>query len=187
MDGWAVFLSGVRTIRTMFLASNVPIAMWASNYYWGPTRAEKQFMYEWMFHGMLHRLQKLYWYNSQIASGFGDAMTDADVLAIEKDMHEAMHEMDMVCPYESAVIPLALNYRTIDLQNDEIIVSGAAIPPNSRLFRVTLKPGPGVGLERSDANYSYFRCKSGATARVPGRPIADSNFTDYGWWTLLTE
>ena len=187
VDGWAIFLSGVRTIRTMFLASNIPLAMWVSNYYWGPIREHKQFAYEWVFHGMLHRLQKLYWYNSRINSSFGDSMTDVDVLDIEKDMHEAMQEMDTVCPYESAVIPLALNYRTIDLQNDEIIVSGAAIPPNSRLFRVTLKPGAGVGPDRSDNNYTYFRCKSGATARVPGRLVAGSKFTDYGWWTLLSK
>jgi hypothetical protein len=102
-----------------------------------------------------------------------------------------------------------MNYDRPSMQNAEYVVSGASIPGNKRLFRVTLKDMQLAGLEvvngrnvrlypkligpiRDGGGSVDFRLLSGGILRVAGSLVPDnvfpggtgSQFTDYGWWVV---
>jgi hypothetical protein len=111
-----------------------------------------------------------------------------------------MQEMTLLCPWKE-VKPLSINYSKPNIQTTDFVVSGATIPGDKRLFRVTLKDSQLVeftgsdyarkypkmiGNIRSGTDHEDFRTASGRILRVPGQ-LKDpggnpSNFTDYGWW-----
>jgi hypothetical protein len=200
--GWDIFLFNILQLRTMFLASAYPFSCWhgteSSGYY---AAQQRQYRLEVYFHAWLHGETHRHWYNTPANDFPNDPyITLATRRDAEVQTWKAMQEMTLLCPWKD-VKPLSINYTKPSIQTTDFVVSGASIPNNKRLFRVTLKDtqlveftGSGyarkypksIGHIRSGTDYEDFRTSTGRILRVPGQikqPGGQpSNFTDFGWW-----
>jgi hypothetical protein len=149
------------------------------------TRADEVY-----FHAWLHRETHRHFYNTGYVSTVHPLIQNST----ELQTHYAMQEMDTVCPYKE-LKPLSLNYSPPSMQRSLYVVSGASIPGNKRLFRVTLRTRKRIDpsntiynplllgpLSNPETQFEDFRLLGGQILRVPGQLRWTSSFTDFGWW-----
>jgi hypothetical protein len=186
-------LGNVRRIRTLFSASRYPISCWHADALAGDGD-NLAYRFETLFHARLHGEQWRNFYNAQILDAGG---SDEEIERYENLMNDALLELDAAVPFQE-VFPLSVDYAIPSMQNAEFIVSGAALPGGTRLFRITLRdadPGASgtathaIGPVAVGAGYVDFQTRSGNIVRMPGHIASPgvvqygaSDFKQVGWW-----
>jgi hypothetical protein len=193
--GWTSFLFNVRQVRSMFLAGHYPIACWHGtdmDHY--AAAQQHQYRLETYFHSLLHGENRRIWYNAQSGGKWQEVevggLSDAMQREAERKTFLAMRELDIVCPYKE-VSPLSLNHELLSIRHADYVISGASLPGNKRLFRVTLRDeqlvasngtarlhdkiiGP-IGTSEEHAD---FRTVSGRVLRLPGQVVPVERFAE---------
>ena len=181
VDGWRVFLHGVRMMKSALLASYFPSFCWLAIPYssYAIRDMEHEYGAEALIHLHLNGVDGIVWYN-------GDVPGVMDHLDVHNRFNDTMLELENLIGFEETT-PLSSNFTRdqLDLQDSDYIISGVNLPGNKKLFRVTWRNHGLAGFDREEGGYCIFTRDDGSEFQIRGTRIA-SSLNQVGAWVQST-
>ncbi len=89
-------------------------------------------------------------------------------LEFEDDFSDCLRNLDTLCPYKH-ISPLSCNYDRLSRQSTTYVLSGAALPNGTALYRLDWKPGANTGIIETADNYIRVRLSDDSVGTFSGK------------------